>query len=139
VTKPRLDLLTRVCFFGGAVFLVGLSILQSILSSAHQDYTNLSRWVVAGIIASAVPLVMSIARAAGFRVSPLASRGGGAGVVAWLGNGIIVGLAVTAIAALVLVMAVGEEAYEVFVLHNPAIGIVVLPVSILVCFFLSDR
>lgn len=128
--------LLRACFFSGLILLVGFSILLLILGEAHQDHSPLFKWVVAGIIGSVIPILLSVSIMLGFRISPLKYGTGNYWVGTLLLNSIVITFLVIILASICVVSVVGDSAMEAYIIKNEAILLVVFPESMTLNFLL---
>lgn len=130
------NLLLRVYFFGGLILLVGLSILFSILNEAPQNYLDASKWVFGGIIASTIPIILSIGSVAGLTKKMYGSDFINKYLYAVI-NGVVLSVLTLVLFSIFIVLIYGDNTFEIYVLDNISIGVIVFPISILLCTLFS--
>ena len=133
MSKLNKNLLLRIYFFTGLVLVVGLSIVLSILNGAPQDYTGASRWVFSGILASAVPIILSVSNVIGLPTGMFKGHSGRSKFISVLSNGVILSMLTLAVASIIIIFLFGDATLEDYIIKNMSIGVILFPVSILLC------
>ncbi len=125
------NLLLRVYFFGGLILLVGLSILFLILNEAPQNSLNASQWVFSGMIASTIPIILSIGSVAGLTMYGNDSANK---YLFPIINGVVLSMILTALVSIFIILIygdqVGQSIVDTYVVDNMSMRVIVFPISI---------
>lgn len=130
------NLLLRVYFFGGLILLVGLSILFSILNGAPQNSLDASKWVFGGIIASTIPIILSIGSVAGLTKKMYGNDSVNKYLFSVI-NGVVLSSLTVVLFSISIVLIYDDSIWETYVLDNMSIRVIVFPISILLCALFS--